>query len=247
MNEPPQAPEALKPLGKIQPLSDLGPFLPPPKRMSSLPPKLHHAGLSVSPSPTVRKSFETSTPPSTAGFSLPLMRRNSQTARGTPKLEQGGGPGFAPTPGRASSPSRRRNKGAAVDAAGLPARIAILVYRMAKTPRGLAVLFVGSLVWFVSSAVSHGHHKKLMAKQVPASLLPLIRHSGNLIHHVSPVAGSRIKAYHDEQLAKSGHRQLSPDELAALSAHTFHPNGLILVNPKGPHPIHALIDRAEKS
>lgn len=28
--------------------------------------------------------------------------------------------------------------------------------------------------------------------------------------------------------------------------HTFHPNGLLLVNPKGRHPIHVLIDHAEK-
>lgn len=28
--------------------------------------------------------------------------------------------------------------------------------------------------------------------------------------------------------------------------HTFHPNGLLLVNPKGRHPIHVLIENAEK-
>lgn len=30
------------------------------------------------------------------------------------------------------------------------------------------------------------------------------------------------------------------------SSHTFHPNGLMLVNPNGPHPIHALIDNADR-
>lgn len=219
--------------------------------MSSLSPKHPHHTLSVSPSPSHHKSFDAAPSPAPAlGFSLPLMRRNSQTARGTPKLEQGAGGAFGAAPassGRAGSPTRRRGANKGVDAASLPGRIAILLYKMAKTPRGLAVLFVGSVVWFVSSAVSHGHHRALMQKQVPASLLPLIRHSGNLIHHVSPVAGSKIKAYHDSQLAKSGNRILTDAELAALSAHTFHPNGLVLVNPKGPHPIHALIDHAEKA
>ena len=30
------------------------------------------------------------------------------------------------------------------------------------------------------------------------------------------------------------------------TGHTFHPNGLMLVNPNGAHPIHSLIDNAEK-
>lgn len=33
---------------------------------------------------------------------------------------------------------------------------------------------------------------------------------------------------------------------ANLGVHTFHPNGLLLVNPQGRHPIHVLIEHAEK-
>ena len=39
---------------------------------------------------------------------------------------------------------------------------------------------------------------------------------------------------------------LAANNLSPSSGHTFHPNGLLLVNPNGPHPVHALIDNAEK-
>jgi hypothetical protein len=39
---------------------------------------------------------------------------------------------------------------------------------------------------------------------------------------------------------------MSPSLASASSSHTFHPNGLLLVNPKGRHPILALIEHAEK-
>lgn len=183
------------------------------------------------------------------------MRRSSMSR--TPKLEQGSGTGFAPLPSSTSSAVNRggptlRSRRTATKAAGasnersLVERIGILLWKMARTPRGLGLILLASVLWLVGTAVSNGHHKKLMQKQVPASLLPLIRHGGNVIHYVSPAAGVKIKSWHDEQLARSGNRPLSEQELEALGSHTFHPNGLLLVNPRGPHPIHALIDKAEK-
>lgn len=173
-------------------------------------------------------------------------------------LEQGGG--FNPPAGtsprlpsyRSSSHARGgKPKGVSIalsapSARSLPQRIAVLVLKMVKTPRGLGVLLLVSLTWIIANGVSKGHHKTLANKQVPVSLLPLIRHSGNLIHHLSPSTGSKIKSWHDSQLANSPDRPRTKAELEALASHTFHPNGLLLVNPRGPHPIHALIDRAEK-
>ena len=41
--------------------------------------------------------------------------------------------------------------------------------------------------------------------------------------------------------SQGGHKENGQNGL-----HTFHPNGLLLVNPRGRHPIHVLIEKAEK-
>lgn len=75
--------------------------------------------------------------------------------------------------------------------------------------------------------------------------MPILRSGGNLLHRVSPAAGSRVKAWTDSRAAVAVERPLTQEELEARSSHTFHPNGLLLVNPKGRHPIHVLIERSE--
>lgn len=46
--------------------------------------------------------------------------------------------------------------------------------------------------------------------------------------------------------ARNDHETAAPGQARQPAGHTFHPNGLLLVNPQGPHPIHSLIDHAEK-
>ncbi|KAM0753121.1 hypothetical protein T439DRAFT_286761 [Meredithblackwellia eburnea MCA 4105] len=58
--------------------------------------------------------------------------------------------------------------------------------------------------------------------------------------------GSRIKSWSDNRILQDPNRPLTQAEIEARSSHTFHPNGLLLVNPRGKHPIQVLIDAAEK-
>lgn len=66
------------------------------------------------------------------------------------------------------------------------------------------------------------------------------------MHKISPAYGSRIKDWHDYQVHNNPNRKLTDEEIEARAQHTFHPNGLLLVNPRGRHPISVLIERAEK-
>ncbi|GAA5885978.1 hypothetical protein JCM6882_004220 [Rhodosporidiobolus microsporus] len=132
-----------------------------------------------------------------------------------------------------------------VDAKEALARLASVLFRLARSPKGLTLLGTLTFLWVTTSYVrSHSH--QLAARPVNPALLPLIRHSGNVIHYVSPNLGSKVKSWHDYQVQNNPNRPLTPEEVEARSRHTFHPNGLLLVNPKGQHPIHVLIERAEK-
>ncbi|GAA5996512.1 uncharacterized protein JCM10292_003018 [Rhodotorula paludigena] len=125
------------------------------------------------------------------------------------------------------------------------ARIGSILLRILRTPRALALLGTLSLVWFTSSYIrANSHH--LSRRPVNPRLLPLIRHSGNIVHYVSPKLGGRLKSWHDYQVQHDPNRPLTAEELEAQSRHTFHPNGLLLVNDKGRHPIHLLIEDGER-
>ncbi|GAA5984871.1 hypothetical protein JCM11641_005447 [Rhodosporidiobolus odoratus] len=124
-------------------------------------------------------------------------------------------------------------------------RLASIILRLLRTPKGVALAATFGLVWITTSYVRANSHT-LASRPVHPALLPIIRHSGNAIHYISPNLGSRVKSYHDYQVQNNPNRPLTPAEVEARSRHTFHPNGLLLVNPKGQHPIHVLIERAEK-
>ncbi|KWU47161.1 glycosyltransferase family 90 protein [Rhodotorula sp. JG-1b] len=124
-------------------------------------------------------------------------------------------------------------------------RFLSILLRLLRTPQGL-VIAATTIVLCSTSAYVRAHSDELAARPVHPSLFPLIRHSGNVVHFVSPKLGARIKDWHDYQVENDPNRPPSREELERGSRHTFHPNGLLLVNPKGRHPIHVLIDRAEK-
>lgn len=124
-------------------------------------------------------------------------------------------------------------------------RFLSILLRLLRTPQGL-VIAATTIVLCSTSAYVRAHSDELAARPVHPSLFPLIRHSGNVVHFVSPKLGARIKDWHDYQVENDPNRPPSREELERSSRHTFHPNGLLLVNPKGRHPIHVLIDRAEK-
>ncbi|BGP16397.1 hypothetical protein JCM10213_004046 [Rhodosporidiobolus nylandii] len=132
-----------------------------------------------------------------------------------------------------------------VDLKAALVRLASILLRLVRSPGGLATLGTLSLLWFTTSYIRE-HSHALATRPINPALLPIIRHGGNVIHYVSPNLGSRVKSWHDYQLQNDPNRPLTPEEIEARSRHTFHPNGLLLVNPKGRHPIHVLIERAEK-
>ncbi|BGP32303.1 hypothetical protein JCM10296v2_004084 [Rhodotorula toruloides] len=124
-------------------------------------------------------------------------------------------------------------------------RFAALLFRLLRTPKGFTVFCTVSLLWFTTSYVNK-HSEQLSRRPVHPRLLPLIRHGGNLAQYVSPRLGNRLKDWHEWQVQNDPNRPLTPEELAVQTRHTFHPNGLLLVNPKGRHPVPVLIEQAEK-
>ncbi|BGP48291.1 hypothetical protein JCM10450v2_004163 [Rhodotorula kratochvilovae] len=147
--------------------------------------------------------------------------------------------------GAARGSPRAADGGAAPTMQQALARVASILLRILKTPRALALLGTLGVVWFTTAYVRANSHQ-LSERPVHPRLLPLIRHGGNVIHYVSPDLGSKVKSWHDYQVKNDPNRPLTPEELEAQSRHTFHPNGLLLVNPKGRHPIHLLIEDAER-
>ncbi|GAA5866861.1 hypothetical protein JCM1840_004292 [Sporobolomyces johnsonii] len=154
----------------------------------------------------------------------------------------GGATGLGVTAWRDKAKDRRPARPSPASALS---RIAAILFRLLRSPRGIALLATLGLVWFTTTYVRANSHS-LAKNRVPPALFPYIRHSGNVIHYISPAAGSRVKSWHDYLVQSDPNRPLTPAEIHARSQHTYHPNGLLLVNPKGKHPIHQLIERAEK-
>ncbi|GAA5979776.1 hypothetical protein JCM5350_002045 [Sporobolomyces pararoseus] len=124
-------------------------------------------------------------------------------------------------------------------------RILSIAFRLLRNPRSLVLIFFCSLVVFSGSYVHRNSHT-LSKRPLPPSLLPILRHSSNAVSYLHPATGQRLKDWHDYQVKTDPNRPLTPEEIEERSRHTFHPNGLLLVNPKGKHPIHQLIERAEE-
>ncbi|KAK4703500.1 hypothetical protein P7C70_g2716, partial [Phenoliferia sp. Uapishka_3] len=117
--------------------------------------------------------------------------------------------------------------------------------RLIKSPKLLLALAVSALLWALI-LFFNANVNAFQSAPVPQAFLPLIRTGGLLVHRISPAYGSRIKSWTELQALQNPNRPLTEAELEARSSHTFHPNGLLLVNPRGRHPIHVLIERAEK-
>lgn len=169
---------------------------------------------------------------------LPAEEWSTKASTRTPRLEQGHG--FSDV-----SPSRNRKHKKPLHEMTFGVRLSAYFLRFARSPRGLALLGSLAFLWLCTSYI-RANSTALASRPIPPAFLPLIRHSGNLIHHVSPAMGSRVKSYHDYQVASNPNRELTPEEVEARAQHTFHPNGLLLVNPRGRHPIQVLIERAEQ-
>lgn len=124
-------------------------------------------------------------------------------------------------------------------------RILSIAFRLLRNPRSLLLIFLCSLIVFSGSYVHRNSHT-LSKRPLPPSLLPILRHSSNAVSYLHPPTGQRLKDWHDYQVKTDPNRPLTPAEIEERSRHTFHPNGLLLVNPKGKHPIHQMIERAEQ-
>lgn len=116
-------------------------------------------------------------------------------------------------------------------------RAGAALFRLLRSSRFLLLLVLGLFGYLL--------RRQVPARPVPVALLPIIRQSGQLLNRIAPAAALRVKNWHDLQQATTP-RVLTEAELEAQSSHTFHPNGLLLVNPRGRHPIHVLIERAEQ-
>lgn len=168
----------------------------------------------------------------------------------TPKLEQGrpfdGRPGEKRRPSGASITAKYRSRRERGDGP-VAAWVKSLLVRVVKSPKVLVALALSAVLWgLIALLQSHSAAVVLAKAPVPQAFLPLIRTGGLLVHKISPAYGSRIKSWTELRALEDPNRPLTEAELEARSSHTFHPNGLLLVNPRGRHPIHVLIERAEK-
>ncbi|GAA5925127.1 uncharacterized protein JCM15063_004929 [Sporobolomyces koalae] len=151
-----------------------------------------------------------------------------------------------PEPSRSPIGSWREKRRPAVPGvASAATRVFSILFRILRSPRALFLIALGSLVIFSGSYVRRNSHA-ISKRPLPPSLLPILRHSSNAVAYLHPATGQRLKDWHDYQVKSDPNRPLTPEEIEHRSRHTFHPNGLLLVNPKGKHPIHQLIERAEK-
>ncbi|GAA5882446.1 hypothetical protein JCM16303_001739 [Sporobolomyces ruberrimus] len=124
-------------------------------------------------------------------------------------------------------------------------RILSITFRLLRNPYSLVLISFCSLILFSTSYV-HRNSSTLSKRPLPPSLLPILRHSSNAVAYLHPATGQKLKDWHDYQVKSDPNRPLTPDEIEQRSRHTFHPNGLLLVNSRGKHPIHELIEKAEK-
>ncbi|GAA5910466.1 hypothetical protein JCM8208_004485 [Rhodotorula glutinis] len=180
----------------------------------------------------------------------PLVGRTPRVGGGGGTTSTGTSTRVPPSPslgfgGAGTLRSAQRDPNQAPSAQEVVGRIASVILRILRTPRALTALVWLTLMWIASSYVRENAHH-LSQRPVHPRLLPFIRHSGTALEYLSPDLGSRVKSWHDDQVKNDPNRPLTPAELEAASRHTFHPNGLLLVNPKGRHPIHLLIEDAER-
>ena len=157
--------------------------------------------------------------------------------RRTPRLDQRSfslsGVGNRRSP---SSPTYRPTEGIA------NSRFAVNLLRLVRSPRFLLLALACLLLYIIRRQFP----SPLLAQApVPQALLPIIQKSGALLNRISPAAALRVKNWHDLHEGARP-RPLTEAELEAQSSHTFHPNGLLLVNPRGRHPIDILIERAQQ-
>lgn len=127
----------------------------------------------------------------------------------------------------------------------LSSRLLAISARPFKSRRALVFLASLFALWVLGTVCLANYHR-LASTPVSPVFLPLIRQSGKLIHRISPAVGSRVNRWSDVQSAADPRRPLTPAEKAARLSHTFHPNGLLIVNPLGRHPIEVLIEDAQR-
>lgn len=137
--------------------------------------------------------------------------------------------------------------------ANLPLQVVNSLPRFIRTPRGLGFVLMLAIVGIIVLAPGSSEPKpsQLEGDRTPrarmrTAVLPVLRQSGKLINQISPRIGNRVESW-VQQREEPVAPELTEEELERMTSHTFHPNGLLLVNPKGKHPILALIDRAEKA
>lgn len=205
-------------------------------RVGTSPALAQPAYSDVPPSPFIGRTPRLSAQTSGVGVGSRPSKQgwldSSRSPRATPLLKSS----FAPS---------RRDIDAVPTLRDAVVRFLSILLRLLRTPKGL-VLAATTIALCWTSAYVRTHSDELAARQVHPSLFPIIRQSGNVVQLVSPKLGAKIKDWHDYQVENDPNRPPSREELERSSRHTFHPNGLLLVNPKGRHPIHVLIDRAEK-
>jgi hypothetical protein len=124
--------------------------------------------------------------------------------------------------------------------------LASRLFRLSRSRRTIAVAFILTIIYLMSS--SKRSTALLDSAPVPRAFLPMIERSGKMIHRISPAAAMKVKEWHDlrqARLPKSARKKPKVRE-GLTSKHTFHKNGLLVVNEKGRHPITVLIEAAEK-
>jgi hypothetical protein len=145
-----------------------------------------------------------------------------------------------PTQRIARSPSRGRREWAQ-PAVARGAGSLDVVKRVLRSKRVVVTLLVVSSLSLFALFAGAGSNA-IKHTPIRSALAPILRKSGQLLKGVAPAAGHRVEDY----LTDDPNRPRTPEELEAMKEHTFHPNGLLLVNPLGRHPIHVLMERAQK-
>lgn len=130
---------------------------------------------------------------------------------------------------------------------GILPSFASRLLRFSRSRRALYLLLVVLAFTFFPRQRTYSSTILARAPPVPQALLPIIQQSGNLLKKISPAAGLKVKEWHDQRksLTPAGKRAKAERDAASLD-HEFHPNGLLIVNPKGRHPVVVLIEAAEK-
>lgn len=135
----------------------------------------------------------------------------------------------------------RGGSGKTPTASGLSTRL----FRLARSRRTVFLIITVTVIYLMST--SKRSAALLDNAPVPRAFLPMIEQSGKIIHRISPAVGNKLKNWHDLRQARlpSSGRRKQKGRKSVTSEHTFHKNGLLVVNDKGRHPITVLIEEAE--